>query len=663
MIEKGGIIMRCPNCSFLNPDDAEECKICGHELKPKSNNSRHNDDNISQTLNAIFGQSNDSTPAPSDATEKKLDPRFEEYLDIPSEKDTEENDLEADQWLEALQRDIQNADAEIQALRSSKNSQDPKKQEDKSPALGDSPDASLNEVPYAALNQTIGEAENITPVTGRDINTPTAHPIDSEASEPVKNTPEPKVNPTPEPESSTPSGHEAKSTDNQQVPYEGLSETVASPDNLSSTPLHNPVGLDPLTEEPESELGPEEDYFDSKAEEDIEESININLTQHPINETTGRDDYRDGSYDYADGLIDEQDYEGDDKPNRSRQHIIILAAVLAIILIILFIKSLTQSPETTEPLAPGSNGEQLIDVTPPISTLDDIYSFVDTFYSKLSDYVNTGTLGVTSLFTNSQEALSQLSDYREAGNIIAYDYEPFDDLDVSSDPLTLTVTANITRIVNDVETPIKSNWTFVLDRSSGQYMISSLKIEPLNNNNDFSDSQSGNNNSSDASDNTSNNNGNQNTADPTPNTTPEQIKPEGFINSGSFSGGVIADGQDVANIRYGRHEAFERLVFDLYKWTGYNSGDAPSETVDEACHFDATLSEDGQTITLIFSGARAGSAAIPNLTGSTSIDTIAIFYPSDDSSVGVTIKLKSPSAFKAFALKSPGKVVVDVMPR
>jgi hypothetical protein len=42
---------------------------------------------------------------------------------------------------------------------------------------------------------------------------------------------------------------------------------------------------------------------------------------------------------------------------------------------------------------------------------------------------------------------------------------------------------------------------------------------------------------------------------------------------------------------------------------------------------------------------------------------VTAYFPEDDSMVGFTIELNQASEYKVFSLKSPGKIVIDVMPK
>ncbi len=66
--------MKCPNCSFSNPESAEICKVCGYDLHPH----HEQEEPVDQALSALFGKDEEtieialneskSEPAPSNAS-------------------------------------------------------------------------------------------------------------------------------------------------------------------------------------------------------------------------------------------------------------------------------------------------------------------------------------------------------------------------------------------------------------------------------------------------------------------------------------------------------------------------------------------------------------------------------------------------------------------
>ena len=135
---------------------------------------------------------------------------------------------------------------------------------------------------------------------------------------------------------------------------------------------------------------------------------------------------------------------------------------------------------------------------------------------------------------------------------------------------------------------------------------------------------------------------------------------KGFKSSGSFSGGEKDSGQDVAFVRHGRHETFERLAFDLYEWIGGR----PTQPEDVVTSYDAAISDDGRTISVIVNGAIEAYASQSgvNLSNSANIESVSYNYFGNSEAVAITIILKQPSQYKVFNLVSPAKLVVDIAP-
>ena len=67
-------------------------------------------------------------------------------------------------------------------------------------------------------------------------------------------------------------------------------------------------------------------------------------------------------------------------------------------------------------------------------------------------------------------------------------------------------------------------------------------------------------------------------------------------------------------------------------------------------------------VSIVISGVRAASAVPPVFAKSSNLKSLDIYYPSDDSVIGLSLKLKKPSSYKVFPLKEPGRIVIDTMP-
>jgi len=143
--------------------------------------------------------------------------------------------------------------------------------------------------------------------------------------------------------------------------------------------------------------------------------------------------------------------------------------------------------------------------------------------------------------------------------------------------------------------------------------------------------------------------------------TTEAVSPTlltGFKSSGSFSGGEKSSGQDIAFARYGRHDTYERLAFDLYEWVGGK----PVQPAGVICDYTAGISDDGRTISIIINGAVEAYASQSSLSllNSANIEAVSYNYFGNGDAVAITISLKRPCQFKVFNLESPAKLVIDI---
>ena len=128
---------------------------------------------------------------------------------------------------------------------------------------------------------------------------------------------------------------------------------------------------------------------------------------------------------------------------------------------------------------------------------------------------------------------------------------------------------------------------------------------------------------------------------------------------GSVYGGKIADGLDVKNVRWGKHDDFERLVFDVYKWGGPTkpAGFVPN---DYPGSFEIKF-KDEFTLLLNLSGYRAFTASSPDLYSSEFLEVAELQKGEigEESNFVFLIKLKRPAKLEVFELYSPARIVVD----
>ena len=129
---------------------------------------------------------------------------------------------------------------------------------------------------------------------------------------------------------------------------------------------------------------------------------------------------------------------------------------------------------------------------------------------------------------------------------------------------------------------------------------------------------------------------------------------------GSILGGEIADGLDVKNIRWGKHDGFERLVFDIYKWGGPTKPEGIFPN-DYPGRFELKFQNE-LILYLRFNGYRAFSANPPDLYSSKLIEQAQLDTreePTNDINYSFLIKLKKPAKLEVFELDSPARIVVD----
>ncbi|GAB6107596.1 AMIN-like domain-containing (lipo)protein [Fusibacter bizertensis] len=282
---------------------------------------------------------------------------------------------------------------------------------------------------------------------------------------------------------------------------------------------------------------------------------------------------------------------------------------------------------------------------------------VNTFYDYLPEFVNKGNLNILTLFKSSQEALDLLTTFSSEGNIETIHSAKLTASEMNESDATFTVDTIMDRLIEGKQTKMISTWDFhiVLDKAS--WYIDSLGVTSQ----EYSDVPSETTSSQETTAETSQETTAATTAPAT--TAPVTTEPAlfdytGFIASGSFSGGKASTGQDVGSARYGDHDDFERIAFDVFKWNGGN----PQDTVDEITSYTATISADGKKITINLTGAIDAYASLKplELGGSPNVESIKYSLSGPNESVQIDIVLKNASQFKVFNLKSPARLVVDI---
>ncbi|MBS7525846.1 hypothetical protein KHM83_04045 [Fusibacter paucivorans] len=671
-------MMRCPNCSFLNPDDAVECKICGYELTPSTSNPESelpkkmkrnfdDDEDLDKTVDALFGEMPAQKKPKDKGVVKRIDKRFEAYADMP---DSEDDPISEDElrWLERLQRDIKQVDDEFDRMRR-------KNTGDSEAGIGKHiVDSTVDSSSHTERNPHESEhikspgdtdylSEQASPNLAEDTKVfKGEHTFDTHKFKPSIIEVDESVPEVPDRENT-----EVKPQIHSQTPVTPVNETIIdhkmddSSDSATIDAFEDHKTSDHTIEEEafekaEATYTSETDFKEKKPVDnfekpnvhpqdhhhtvDGEEVIHLNFTVSGAPETSPQP----ASSSKVQRSLEADDEETHINPNAHRNRMIIFA-VLAVILIIIFLKMFIRTtPE--EPAEP-------INATPSVNTPVEAPSSAETiaeqtgiFFGQLQSYVNDGNIAVLSMFEDSQNALEQLAAFKAIGTLDDFTLSMPETIDVVDSKADVTVTVSLNRTIDGSTVQNDSAWTFNWEEVEGTWRISTLVIT----------SQEGST-TVDNNENTPSNSNSGSTTTATTTTTAE--KPEGFIATGSFSGGIVTDGQDVSGIRFGKHELFERVVLDLSVWTG----GTPTERVEEACQYDAKISDDGKSVILTLSGARGVSAGTPDLSRSTFFKSVEASFPEDDSTVSFEIVLNQTSEYKVFQLKSPGKIVIDVMPK
>jgi hypothetical protein len=141
-------------------------------------------------------------------------------------------------------------------------------------------------------------------------------------------------------------------------------------------------------------------------------------------------------------------------------------------------------------------------------------------------------------------------------------------------------------------------------------------------------------------------------------TVTEQDSPYGPGSTSSQTVGTIIDGLQLLDIRWGDHDSYFRVVFDM--------GTSDGQPVLQIPHAEASLEEGGTKIKVLLSGVRSIShnpnAEATNLSvGNDLVTSIERFPTYDDQLLGFTINLSRPATFSLAGLGSPGRIVIDIV--
>jgi len=374
------------------------------------------------------------------------------------------------------------------------------------------------------------------------------------------------------------------------------------------------------------------------------------------------------------GNDEETDSDSNDRPAYSLRIIIATFGVL-IILIALFKVGLLDAPwryekddaektEATEALTEPTTVSSTIEAI----TIGDMPAMVpiNNFLNELSGFINKGNLVILADFKRSQDALEVLTPFANIGNlekIASYEVVSSDVMDQNG---IFTVSTQLNRLINGQQTVVNAIWDFTVINQSGTWKIDAIGVQtdglmiaskPMETTENLSATQPP---STEAPTEKPTQPTTPSTTEAVTQTTTEAAALSGFISSGGFSGGLGSFGQDVAFARYGYHQSYERIVFDIYEWIGGE----PSTRAEKITLYATNISADGKTISITLNGAidaYARSSGI-DLKGSSVIKSVDYMDPGNGDAVAIIISLSQKSQYKVFELKSPAKLVVDIAP-
>lgn len=388
------------------------------------------------------------------------------------------------------------------------------------------------------------------------------------------------------------------------------------------------------------------------------------------------DDFSDTVDEPIDALVEEEE-----EPSLSKKKVVFMVILSAMLLILLALKIFwpglpwkyvthAKPPETTEVAS-----TEIENTTETVLSLGEEASLtpVNDFFNLLPEFINRGNLGILSLFDNSQEALEVLTSFAVIGNLEKIADATLIESEATTDNAVYKVSTITNRLINGQQTQTASVWDFRAIYKNDIWVLESMAVETgeyVAGDTTESVTQETTETSTEV---TTEKQTTETTAESTTQSKTEPTQTteatteanastllKGFKSSGSFSGGEKDSGQDVAFVRHGRHETFERLAFDFYEWIGGR----PTQPEDVVTSYSAGISDDGRTISIIVNGAieAYASQSTLNLSNSANIESVSYNYFGNGEAVAITIILKQPSQYKVFNLVSPAKLVVDIAP-
>lgn len=359
--------------------------------------------------------------------------------------------------------------------------------------------------------------------------------------------------------------------------------------------------------------------------------------------------------------------EDNDVPQYSLKVIFIVIALL-IILLIVFKSGLIKLPwkyQSDQTPSQAVTIEETIESTESTTELvinlgaEAQFVPVNAFFDYLPEFVNKGNLNILTLFKSSQEALDVLTTFASVGNIESIISANLIASEMNDADATFTVDTVMNRVIDSKPTQILATWDFHIILDGSNWYIDSLGVSSENYTGETTSETTTQANTTEVIQETTKEVVQTTTASTTEATTaPAPFDYSGFISSGSFTGGKASSGQDVGSARYGNHNDFDRIAFDIYKW----NGSAPQDTVEEITSYTASISPDGKKITIILTGAMDAYASMNaiDFTVSPNIASVKYSLSGPNESVQIDISLKNACQFKVFSLKSPARLVVDI---
>lgn len=338
-------------------------------------------------------------------------------------------------------------------------------------------------------------------------------------------------------------------------------------------------------------------------------------------------------------------YEMDAPQEPKRKFPIWVLLLLALLVLIVFLAGRLLGPDTSDDATEPTSKVPI--VVPTDRTAPDQ---VDQFFALLPSFVNQDNIAILNVFTNSEASLTPLKNFSKSGSLDSIDAYELSPIHEAHDVSAYKVLTEMTRTNSEGTYTETYEWQFEITQADGKWLISEFEVSNF----EEPDQVPSETEPTTAPEPTSEPETTTSETAPTTEAATEPVRPEGFITTGNFTGGTLSDGQDIYAVRYGHHDTFDRLVFDLYAWTGAE----PTETVSEIGRYEATVTSDGKLLTILISGAR-GAFASRSTVAFPNVEAIEYFYPNDDSAVGIRILLTDSGAFKVFELKAPGRLIVD----